>query len=494
MPSTQVPNRVEKASFNRWLCLLAMGSLIAAALVAWELRRLRHLHERAAQEALELAAERDAERARLEAALAEARSRPPIFASARPEINSPPGTNALDPEALVAELTQLRIRSGPNRIRDLHEVIYRLRSLAHMGDRSVNAISGYLAKFEDVEYPSSGEKELIPVPPPDPGGGADSQTEPPGGVNPPSIPAGVATPSQRTARTNRADRAMGPRNLPTRDAGLAVRSERLQFEFLTPPSLRLGLMEVLAEIATPSAEAVLAEALQKTGRGVEVAYLARRLQALAPDRYRPLALTAARELLLHPVTLAGTGTFDRQQRAYLYSVFDFYHDESLAGLVPQLLVDSSGKLDRQAFSKLSKTLGRTEAMPWIYQAFNQLASTNAADRSRLLQNVLPVAGQDPYASAMVRDVLRDTTASAEARGFVVQSLAQMESLPGREKGEGRNKVDVAGIQAKLQFVDQLRNEFPDPTLAKSFDRVTRRLNGQLQPPAPKAGAGRRPPQ
>lgn len=462
---------------------VALMALAAAAFFAWEAQRARSEHQRAARQALELAAEQEAERARLEAALAAAQARRVSFLSAKSETPAAAVTETTDPERLVAELTRLRLRRGPQRVSDLHEVVYRLRGLAHAQDRAVPAIAAYLAKFEDVEYPLAGEKDAPPEAAEAADTRVDASTAPDAGLS----PSGTNSPSGRQLRTNRTDKT-GPR-APPANAGASGRRERLQFEFLTPPSLRLGLIDVLAEIATPAAAGALAETLQRTGRGMEVAYLARKLQAIAPDHYRDVALASARELLLHPVALNGTGVFDRQQRPYLYSVFDFYQDTSLPALATQLLVDGAGKLDRQAFSYLNKAIGRDEALPWIYQAFNQLAISNTTDRSRLLQTALPAAGRDPYATAMVRDALRDGLASAEARGSVIQSLAQLPSTGGRG---GRGTVDVAAVQARLSFVEQLRSEFPDPTLAKSFDRATRQLNGQLNPTRSTNSPGRKP--
>jgi hypothetical protein len=71
--------------------------------------------------------------------------------------------------------------------------------------------------------------------------------------------------------------------------------ERPPLDFALPPSLRFGLFNVLRRIGGADAEKILAESLARTGRGVEVAYLAGALQEMAPDKYRQ-ALTVARAL------------------------------------------------------------------------------------------------------------------------------------------------------------------------------------------------------
>ena len=67
-----------------------------------------------------------------------------------------------------------------------------------------------------------------------------------------------------------------------------------------PPSLRLGLIDVLDQIGGDQAQGILAEQLDTTGRAIEVAYIARVLQDEAPDKYRDNALKAAKELLASP--------------------------------------------------------------------------------------------------------------------------------------------------------------------------------------------------
>ena len=373
------------------------------------------------------------------------------------------------PDTLLTELKQLRIRSDRHRETDLSAVVDRLRGLAAAGETAVPEIRSYLVQFEDVEYPLEQEAKRVAVE----SSGATNETHPPGRWEP-----GPGVRERRLVR------------------------DRLQFEFPTPPSLRLGLLQVLTEIGTPNAELVIAEVLRGTARGVEVAYITRKLQVRAPNRYREAALTAAKELLAKPPVLSGNSRFDRLQNSYLYSVLDFYHDPSFAGQAPRLLVTAAGRLDRDALDYLTKTLGRDQALPWVYQAFTNSSLTDLGDRSRLLQSALPAAGSDPYANAMVRSVLGDERVSAEIRGFVLQSFSWVESSNARRQeavGEPMGTKSDSGqsrwaIQAKLQFLDQLRSEYSDPILTKNIERAAQELNRQLlENSASKRGKIRRDP-
>ncbi|HUR59590.1 MAG TPA: hypothetical protein VM029_17865, partial [Opitutaceae bacterium] len=52
-----------------------------------------------------------------------------------------------------------------------------------------------------------------------------------------------------------------------------LRDGKVPSDFMVPPSLRLGLLEVVKNIGGAEAEALLVQELKTTGRGVEVAYL-----------------------------------------------------------------------------------------------------------------------------------------------------------------------------------------------------------------------------
>lgn len=428
-----------------WMPVTVSCALLGTGFLVWAIRRDR---ERSSQRPPESARTLAADLAPKETARNEPQPPPPLIVTSAPPAVS--ATPAVDPEAVIAELTRLRIRSGPHRVADLQEVVFRLRLLAHAREKSIPAMSSYLSRFEDIEYPLAGEK--LPE--------TDASDDPLGedfseGSEKPPMP-------------------------PRRSSGTpSSRSERLQFEFLTPPTLRLGLIDVLVEIGGPAAEAVLADLLQRTGRGVEIAYTSRKLETLVPGRYREIALNSARELLVNPPSLAGTSAFDRLQRPYLYSVFEFYHDTRFASVAPQLLVNASGRLDREALRFLTRTTPTEAVLPSLYDAFTKLSPSNHADRSRLLQTALPSAGRDLSANAMIRDVLRDPTIPAEQRGFVMQSLARM---PPRRGAEGRGEIDREGVQLRLQFIDQLRSEIPDARLAKSFERTARQLQEQINAP------------
>ena len=93
-------------------------------------------------------------------------------------------------------------------------------------------------------------------------------------------------------------------------------------EALAPPSLRFGLFDVVRQIGGADAEAILAESLAGSGRGLEVAYLTHVLEEMAPGKYKDAALAAARNLLA-----SGTAA----DRDHLFGVLRRFGERGLCG-------------------------------------------------------------------------------------------------------------------------------------------------------------------
>src|SRR5688572_3500780 len=110
------------------------------------------------------------------------------------------------PPTIIARLTALKV--VPQDPRSVRALLFELEKLRELGSAAVPAIRDFLAGGADVDY-----------------------------------------------------------NIPLARVG---RNGSVPLDFSVPPSLRLGLFEVLKNIGGPEAESVLLRELQTTGRGVEV--------------------------------------------------------------------------------------------------------------------------------------------------------------------------------------------------------------------------------
>lgn len=353
-----------------------VSSLLAAALAGAAVYAVVSYRKQAQFDAL-LSSQRTAwesERGDLERALARAQNRSSLASPVplAPVDNPPPA--ALSPEAILKKLQTLAAHSrDPKSIR---RVIHHLEQLADLGPEALPAIRTFLARFEDVDYLARREDE-------------------------------------GRAGENR-DR--GGRRLD------------LRMVFPSPPSLRLGLFDVVQSIGGPEAEQILAETLSETGRAVEVAYLSKLLQEMAPGKHAAIAVAAAQELLLHPSDSTVADRLDENSREFLYQVLATFSDTSFASTAQTLLVSQDGQIDRLALRYLDRTL-KDGAMPSVFAAFNDPRVTNRAEKAELLGIALNHAGSNPQANEMFHQVVSDDSISSRDRSMAVVSLARGDLPP-----------------------------------------------------------------
>jgi hypothetical protein len=107
------------------------------------------------------------------------------------------------------------------------------------------------------------------------------------------------------------------------------RMVRAPLDFEYPPSLRIGLIDILSEIGGAQVEEAIAKVLAATGRGFEIAYAANKLRSMiGKDAYRDEAVGAAHELLAEPIHVAGGNKLDAALRQYLFMVLEMYNDKT----------------------------------------------------------------------------------------------------------------------------------------------------------------------
>src|SRR6185503_1769266 len=162
---------------------------------------------------------------------------------------------------------------------------------------------------------------------------------------------------------------------------------------ILPLSLRFGLFDAARQIGGVEAESLLADVLGATGRGVEVAWLARTLQEIAPDKYRDVALAAARELLARPLATNAASPLDRNERDQLFGVLTLYGDASYVGAAQAQLVRTDGEVDRSALRYLQQSLGQ-QAVPIAAQWYNDPRLTDPAKKEPFARLALNYVGTD----------------------------------------------------------------------------------------------------
>lgn len=344
------------------------------------------------------------EKAKLENALAQTQGRPAAIQTIAVPGQTVEVTNQISPEEILARL--IKMKASQSDPRSVRLLLHQFEYLVDAGTSALPAIRAFLARNEDSEYDTGFVR-----------GGRDG-------------------------------------NIPT--------------EFLTPPSLRLGLMEVVKNIGGDAAEQILADTLKTTGRGIEVAYLARALQEMAPDKYRALALSSARELLNSPLTDPSDplGRFDRN---YLYGVFAFFHDNSAASLAQSQLVLTNGQIDRVALNYLQQTMN-SNSIALAAQLWND--PRIAADQKEPLARIaLTYTGADAQADRLFQTAINDPNMSADARKNLIEDLNQ-DGLPGRRDLTADN---LPMIINRMKMIEQLAPNAMDQVNARAFQEAYKDL-------------------
>ncbi|HXF10616.1 MAG TPA: hypothetical protein VN625_07505, partial [Desulfuromonadaceae bacterium] len=288
------------------------------------------------------------EQTRRENELADSPSRQPVVKTITSQGQVVHVTDRVAPEVIVGQLVAMKAASSDPQ--SVRRLIHEFESLIEAGPAALPAIRSFLARNQDVEY----------------------------------------------------------------DVGFARggRDGNVPLEFTVPPSLRLGLLEAAKRIGGSEAETLLADTLKTTGRGIEVAYLARALQQMAPGKYRDTALASAHELLASPLT-DPSDPLGRYDRNYLFGVLLLFNDNSAAALAQSQVILTNGRLDQVALRYLQQTMS-TQSVAMAAQLYQD--PRVAADQKEPLARIaLTYAGTDDRANQMLQSAINDPNMSADAR-------------------------------------------------------------------------------
>jgi hypothetical protein len=250
-------------------------------------------------------------------------------------------------------------------------------------------------------------------------------------------------------------------------------------EFALPPSLRFGLFDVVRQIGGPDAEEILAEALARNGRGIEVIYLSRALQELSPNKYRDVALTVARDLLASSAPSTFASPLDRNHRDNLFSVLAMYNDESFTANAQAQLVQADGQIDRSALKYLQQVLG-PQSVAVAAQAYQDPRVSDSAKKEPLARLALSFVGADQQANEFYQRAINDPVMTPGHRKNLIEDLNE-DGLNFRNL----TQQDLPLIKNRLMLIDQLAPNAMDKANAAAFQEAKKDLinmAGRLENP------------
>lgn len=360
---------------------------------------------------------------------------------------------ALPPAPTAREILQklVALKSGPGfaDIRAQRQAVVHLEALIGLGPQALPAIRAFLLEFDDSDYT------------------ADSRR--------PEVVAPVSSDDDNRQRRQfwqqfaSGDRAFG--HTGTREARL---------DFGVPPTLRIGLFDVLHAIGGNEAESILLEQLQRTGRGIEVAYLAHTLRDMSSTRYRDEILRTAHELIMAPQPADTGAGVDRKAKDYLYAILEMFDDLSFVPSAAQILVGTDGNLDHHAFDYLGRHLGEN-IVPILDHAWSNPMLTNTWDLATVAGAALPHAGTNAMAGQIIRSAIVDPNLPLPVR---TKTLRAFEEFP-----VTGTQLPANAFASRIQLITGVIPEIADSELIQEAVAVRQRLQRAMaaaRPPAASA--------
>ncbi|MSR66064.1 MAG: hypothetical protein EXS24_01665 [Pedosphaera sp.] len=362
-----------------------------------------------------------------------------------------PVLGAKDPQELLDLL--LAIPTGPDK-RQQRRAIHFFESLADIGPKSLPPIGEFLSKNVDKEY---GFERGPGQPRGDAAAGATGERRPPGGGGPGAGQMGMF---------RSVTEAFMPMPKP---------------DFMSPPSMRMGLFDVVRQIGGAEAESMLVSAMRQTARGIEIAMLDIILEEMAPGKYQTEILVAVRELLSKPAESTGSQMDDRS-RNYLFAILAKYKDETFLKTAQTMLVTADGHVDGLTLNYLNSTLGE-KAMPIIYDLYKNTTLTNMTDQMAIRGMALRYIGSSANADEIFRDTIQKSKESPE----IIRDFALMGTISSLIRGPqdsqsatGEGLTD-ASIRQRQQLLASVKSDVTSERMTPLVEAVEKRLGDMLDP-------------
>ncbi|MBC8325594.1 MAG: hypothetical protein H8E27_08210 [Verrucomicrobia subdivision 3 bacterium] len=242
---------------------------------------------------------------------------------------------------------------------------------------------------------------------------------------------------------------------------------------LAPRSLRLGLLDVVADIGGNPAEAILANVLAKTGRGLEVAYLDGLLEKIAGDAYRDQVLETAHLLLKHSPSGDAASLFDETSRAYLFALLVKYRDATFVDIAKTQIITADGRVDGAVVHYLTSVLGE-KAVPLLYAKINDKSLTDNGDKMALGDAILKHVGTNADSDKFFAEVITDEklgTIRFMALGHLMGGDNSEQTLRNRQKLIQSIQADSKdeGLNRMLEGTNNRIEVMLDPTKAGTLN-------------------------
>ena len=235
---------------------------------------------------------------------------------------------------------------------------------------------------------------------------------------------------------------------------------------LAPRSLRLGLLDVVADIGGNPAEVILTGVLAKTGRGLEVAYLDSLLEKIAGDAYRDKVLETTHLLLKHTTGKDAQSLFDETSRAYLFALLVKYRDATFVDIAKTQIITADGSVDGAVVNYLSSVLGE-KAVSLLYAKINDKSLTDDGDKMALGDAILKHVGTNADSDKFFFEVITD------------EKLGPIRFLALSHLVGGDNSEQT--LRNRQNLIQSIKADSKDEGLNRMLDGTNNRIEVMLDP-------------
>ena len=339
----------------------------------------------------------------------------------------------VDPAQVLADLAALEI-DPRRRNASLWQVVHHLEQLKGLGSDALPAMEEFLATGQDCSYAQTYNR------------GVDFNQ----GYN--------ATVIRTTVKGNN-NNAQPTRTYTYHNTAFG----NAQSGYLVPPSLRMGLYQLAAEQGTDMAEQILVGALGTASRGEEVSYLDILLNRLAPNQYKNLSLTVAKELIRTPNPEASG---DYRNKQHLYSVLTRHRDVTFAREAAGLLITEEGRVEYNALNYINSML-KADAVPILAKAA-QDPRLQDSQKNQLLSSLMRYAGMHPESDKLFRELVARPLSLKENQNYYHSNLYRSVSQLGYS-------ADAETAKKRRELIKSVRESVTDENKLKILDNLDKQL-------------------
>lgn len=313
--------------------------------------------------------------------------------------------DTVDPDAIVARLNTL----DPDRRKQIREAQFCFQQLVELGTNSLPAIRDYFISRNNVEFFPAGTKTIsLNLP-------AEALAQ---------LPAEAQNISQEI-QVKEEKKVADPKSV-------------------IPFSTRLGLVDVLRDIATSSAYDLLSQVIQVALDPSELIYMSAILQEVNPELYTTVTIQTARNML------AGN-TLTNTEREALYDLLIQLGDTEVATLTGGHLMNE-GKLDAKMLDLMLKDQGANA----IYAIYDAYKTANIGDKMQIVNKTMDYVGTNSMATEMFDSVFNAQETVAPIRSTMLLGLGGINTSDGFNSS---NYMTPETASARLALLDQLEEKY-----------------------------------